>query len=127
MKQILVIDNDASFLLAIKNTLEYNRYKVETLENPLKTFEYLQKRNFDCILLDVAMPGMNGLDLLQHIAEQYPSLPVIMISGESDNEITLDATHHGAYKFLEKPIGTRELLNTIRTAIEQPAKKLAQQ
>lgn len=119
MKQILVIDNDASFLLAIKNTLEYNRYKVETLENPLKTLDYLQNYDFDCVLLDVAMPGMNGLDLLEQICALHPLLPVVMVSGESTISIAVDAIKQGAYDFLEKPIDTKRLLITIEKAIEK--------
>ncbi len=119
MKQILVIDNDNAFLLAIKNTLEYNRYKVETLENPLQTFEYLQNHDFDCVLLDVAMPGMNGLELLEQIYARYPLMPVVMVSGESTISIAVDAIKQGAYDFLEKPIDTKRLLITIEKAIEK--------
>jgi len=119
MKRILVIDNDASFLLAIKNTLEYNHYKVDTLENPLQTMDYLQRHDFDCILLDVAMPGINGMDLLKQIEQAYPLVPVVMVSGESTITIAVEAIKEGAYDFLEKPIDTKRLLITIEKAIEK--------
>ncbi len=119
MKRILVIDNDVSFLLAVKNTLEYNNYKVTMLENPLKTFEYIEKNDFDCILLDVAMPGINGMDLLMRLGESYPFIPVVMVSGESTITIAMDAIKQGAYDFLEKPIDTKRLLITIEKAIEK--------
>ena len=119
MNRILIIDNDQAFLMALKNTLEYNKYEAVPLLNPLKTMEVLNEKHFDCVLLDVAMPGMNGLDLLQQIAKVHPLLPVIMISGESTISIAVDAIHQGAYDFLEKPIETKRLLLTIRKAIER--------
>ncbi len=119
MNRILIIDNDQAFLMALKNTLEYNKYEAVPLLNPLKTMEVLNENHFDCVLLDVAMPGMNGLDLLQQIAKEHPLLPVIMISGESTISIAVDAIHQGAYDFLEKPIETKRLLLTIRKAIER--------
>ncbi|MCD4692857.1 MAG: response regulator [Calditrichales bacterium] len=119
MNRILAIDNDASFLMAIQSTLEYNKYAVETLLNPLHTTKLLKNYDFDCVLLDVAMPGMNGLELLNRISELYPLLPVIMVSGESTISIAVDAIHQGAYDFLEKPIETKRLLITIQKAIEK--------
>ncbi len=119
MSRILLIDNDIHFLMALKNTLEYNHYQTETVSNPFKTMDLLAADNFDCILLDVAMPGINGLDLMRQIADKYPLLPVIMISGESSIPIAVEAIHQGAYDFLEKPIETKRLLITIQKAIER--------
>ena len=119
MSRILLIDNDIHFLLALKNTLEYNHYQVETVSNPLKTMDVLAADNFDCVLLDVAMPGINGLDLMRQIADKYPLLPVVMISGESSIPIAVEAIHQGAYDFLEKPIETKRLLLTIHKAVEK--------
>ncbi len=119
MNRVLVIDNDPSFSMAVKRTLEYHKYQVETLLNPLHTMELLKTHDFDCILLDVAMPGINGLDLLKQISHDFPLLPVIMVSGESTITIAVDAIHQGAYDFLEKPIETKRLLITIRKAIEK--------
>ncbi len=119
MSRILLIDNDIHFLMALKNTLEYNHYQVETVSNPLKTMDVLAAENFDCVLLDVAMPGINGLDLMRQIADKYPLLPVVMISGESSIPIAVEAIHQGAYDFLEKPIETKRLLLTIHKAVEK--------
>ncbi len=119
MKKILAIDNDNAFLMAVKNTLEYNKFEVETILNPLHTMKILESRDFDCVLLDVAMPGINGLELLKQISENFPMLPVIMVSGESTISIAVDAIHQGAYDFLEKPIETKRLLITIQKAIEK--------
>lgn len=119
MNKVLAIDNDKAFLQAIRETLEYNKYKAETLLNPLQAMELLSKEDFDCVLLDVAMPGMNGLELLEQIAKAHPLLPVIMVSGESTISIAVEAIQQGAYDFLEKPIETKRLLITIQKAIEK--------
>lgn len=119
MSRILVIDNDDAFLMAMKNTLEYNKHGVETLSNPVRARSLLSEEEFDCVLLDVAMPGINGLDVLQQISREHPLLPVIMVSGESTISIAVEAIHLGAYDFLEKPIETKRLLITIQKALEK--------
>jgi len=119
MSNILVIDNDTAFLMAMQNTLEYNKHTVVTLSNPVQTISVLSEHDFDCVLLDVAMPGTNGLDVLKRISESFPLLPVIMVSGESTFSIAVEAIHLGAYDFLEKPIETKRLLITIQKALEK--------
>ncbi len=116
--RILVIDNDSAFLMALKKTLEYNKFEVEALPNPLQTMDLLAVQEFDCVLLDMAMPGVNGLDLVKKITENYPRLPVIMVSGESALALAREAIEYGAHDFLEKPIETKKLLNIIQNAIE---------
>jgi DNA-binding NtrC family response regulator len=118
MPRILVIDNDSAFVMALKKTLEYNKFEVEALLNPLQTMGLLAEREFDCVLLDMAMPGVNGLDLVKKISERYPRLPVIMVSGESAVTIAQEAIKYGAHDFLEKPIETKKLLGIIQNAIK---------
>ena len=119
MNKILVVDNDNAFLMAIKETLQYNNYHVETISNPVQTQSVLSRQAFDCVLLDVAMPGINGLEVLERITQEQPLVPVIMVSGESTISIAVEAIHRGAYDFLEKPIETKRLLITIHKALEK--------
>jgi len=119
MNRILAIDNDLSFLQAIKKTLEYNRFPTRTVSNPLSVPAILEEQTFDCILLDVAMPGVSGMEVLKQINTARPDIPVIMISGESTISIAVDAIKQGAYDFLEKPVETKRLLITIQKAIEK--------
>ncbi len=118
MPRILVIDNDSAFVMALKKTLEYNNFEVEALLNPVQVMGLLAEREFDCVLLDMAMPGVNGLELMKKISASYPRLPVIMVSGESAMAIAQEAIQYGAHDFLEKPIETKKLLSIIQNAVK---------
>ena len=82
--RVLVVDDDPTLLKSLRKVLLLRNYFVDTLDNPLKIDEYLQKNNYDCILLDVKMPGQSGLEILDKIHEKTVTTPVLMISGYSD-------------------------------------------
>ncbi len=117
--KILVVDDDTIFLRNIKRLLETHSYKIDTTGNPTEVIQLLKTNSYCCILLDVKMPAMNGIDVLKNIRDQKITVPVIMISGESTIHIAVEALKIGAYDFIEKPIETNRLLNTIQNAIER--------
>ncbi len=119
MFKILAIDDDESFLEAIKNFLQYKKYKVTCVASPFKALDLLKSAEFDCILSDVKMPGMDGLELLQKIQRLHPLTPVIMISGQSTISIAVNAIHQGAYDFIEKTSDSSRILITLEKAIEK--------
>ncbi len=117
MYQILAIDDDLSFLSNISSILRYQHYQTHTVNNPYKALNLLNKHDFHCVLLDVQMPGLDGISLLEKIKKQYPSLPVIMISGRSTLAIAVKAIKQGAFDFLEKGADMDRLLITLKNAI----------
>ncbi len=119
MPRILAIDDDENFLQSVKNLLEYKNFEVETTSSPFQAEKSFQQQNFDCILLDVKMPGMDGITLLKKILYTNPSTPVVMISGQSTISTAVEALKEGAFDFIEKPLDAERLLITLRNALEK--------
>jgi DNA-binding NtrC family response regulator len=117
---ILIVDDEINYLELMKSLLQDEGYKYVTIESdPLKVENILRNEQVDIILLDVYMPGMNGLELLESIIPQYPQIPVIMITGVDDLQIALKAIKLGAYEFITKPPEIDRLSLTIKRALEQ--------
>ncbi|MHB2153135.1 sigma-54-dependent transcriptional regulator [Calditrichota bacterium GD2] len=117
--KVLIVDNDPIFLRTTKRFLETHGYNVQTIGNPTQVFQLMSDQVFHCVLLDVKMPAMSGIDVLKAIRKENSSIPVIMISGESTINIAVEALKIGAYDFIEKPVESSRLLNTIQNAIDK--------
>jgi len=118
-ERILVIDDDEHLLMSIKKILGLEQYSVDTVINALLADQWLESKNYQCLLLDVKMPAINGMDVLKKVVQNYPALPVIMISGQSNIETAVQSIKSGAYDFIEKPINPERLLITIKNAIQR--------
>ena len=118
-EKILVVDDDENLLKSIKKILSLEHYAVDTLSNPLKIDSYLESKDYHCLLLDVRMPVMSGIDVLKKTLYKNPALPIIMVSGQSDIETAVQAIKEGAYDFIEKPIDPERLFVAVKNAIQQ--------
>ena len=117
-ESILLVDDELSYLELLKSILQQEGYtNVITESNPLNVPNILRTQQIDLILLDIYMPQMNGLQLLEKITPEYPNIPVIIVTAVDDKEIALEAIKFGAYEFIIKPPDTDRLLLTIRRAI----------
>lgn len=117
---ILVVDDELSYLELVKGLLNQEGYQnIITEDNPHNVMPLLEKQNIDLILLDVYMPQMNGLELLEKIYAIYPKIPVIVITAVNEVEVALKAVKLGAYEFITKPPDTDKLLLTIKRAIDK--------
>jgi len=115
---ILLVDDEVTYLELLKSILQQEGFtNVITESNPLNVPHILSTQSIDLILLDIYMPQMNGLQLLEQITPEYPNIPVIVITAVDDKEIALEAIKFGAYEFIIKPPDTDRLLLTIRRAI----------
>lgn len=119
MARVLVVDDDALFLKTMQRNLVGRGYAVETCANPAEVMEMLDRGGVDCLLLDVRMPGIGGLDLVQRVVRHDPPVPVVMISGEGSVSAAVEALKRGAYDFLEKPVDPDKLDHTIQNAIRR--------
>ncbi len=118
MAKILIVDDEASIRRALKNILENENYLVEQASNGELALELSAEDNFDVILLDIKMPGMDGMEVLNKLMT-VTDAPVIMISGHGTIETAVDAIKQGAYDFIVKPPDLNRLLITIRNAIDK--------
>jgi len=121
MHRILIIDDDTYFLESLKNLLVYKKYAVKTCANPVAVLDILKKTDFELILLDVKMPGMDGLEVLEQIRVHDPQIPVIMVSGQSSISNAVQAIKQGAFDFVEKPVDSERLLLTVSHALDRYA------
>lgn len=116
---ILIVDDEKNYLELLKSILAEEGYtNVLTLDNPHFVLPTLQEKKIDLILLDVHMPGKNGLDVLDNITGQHPQIPVIMVTAADELEIALKAVKLGAYEFIVKPVDSARLFLTMARALE---------
>ena len=118
-QNILVADDEKSIRDSIKLILEYQKYTVLFAENGEQALKIVQEFPVDAVLLDIKMPGLDGIEVLRRIRETAPALPVIMISGHGTFETAVEATKIGAFDYLPKPLDRDKLLITLRNALQQ--------
>jgi len=118
MPHLLAIDDDLHFLTSLRNLVLRLGYSISIENNPHRLEEHLQSRETDCVLLDVKMPGKDGLELFQTLKSDWAGIPVIMISGQSTITIALNCIKLGAFDFIEKPVDPDRLLVALRNATE---------
>jgi len=114
---ILIVDDESSIRQSLKGVLEDEGYKVMGADSGESCLDLLRHRSFDVILLDVWLPGMDGLEALQKIKEADDGAEVIMISGHGTIETAVRATKLGAFDFLEKPLSLEKTLILVKNAI----------
>lgn len=117
---ILIVDDETSYLYLLKGLLEQEGYQeIITEQYPENVMQIIESRQIDLILLDVYMPVINGLELLEKINQNHPQIPVIMVTAVDEVEIALKAVKLGAYEYLTKPPDIDRLFLTIKRALEQ--------
>lgn len=117
---ILIIDDEPAFLRSLRRVLWKEGYNnVEIEQNPLRVPELLASKKIELILLDISMPEMSGLDLLEIINQNNPEIPVIVLTALSDVKTAFQATRMGAYDFITKPPDIDRLYLTINRALQQ--------
>jgi len=123
--KILVIDDEAGIRSSLKGILEDEGFEVKTAERGEDGLSLIKRQNFDLILLDIWLPKMNGIELLQKIKKFEENVQVVMISGHGTIETAVKATKLGAYDFLEKPLSYEKVILTAKNALKQ--KKLEEE
>src|SRR5271165_4498009 len=114
---ILVIDDEAGIRESLEVLLTLEGYQVRMAADGPQGLRILELENFDLVLLDLALPGQSGLELLPQIKERQPQLPVIMITAYGTVENVVDAIRAGAENFVQKPWDNEKLLADIRSAV----------
>ncbi|MFQ5904679.1 MAG: sigma-54-dependent transcriptional regulator, partial [Candidatus Binatia bacterium] len=115
---ILLVDDESDFRATISDHLEEQGYQVSSLASGQEAILAAQEREFDVALLDIKMPGIDGIDLLRMLKEIEPSVEVIMLTGHATVETAVRAIKLGALDYLSKPVRLSELEVTIAKALE---------
>lgn len=116
---VLVIDDEEGIRDSLRGILEDEGYEVITSESAEEGLRIFDEQSPDLVLLDIWLPGMDGIEALKRIRDRRPSVPVIMISGHGTIELAVKAAKLGAYDFLEKPLSLERVIITVKRAIEK--------
>jgi DNA-binding NtrC family response regulator len=119
MSSILIIDDERPIRSAMRDILEYEKYKVGEAEDGAIGIEKVATNKYDLVLCDIKMPKKDGLEVLTHILENHPEVPVVMISGHGTIETAVDAIKQGAFDYIAKPLDLNRLLITVRNALDK--------
>nr|WP_319270629.1 sigma-54 dependent transcriptional regulator [uncultured Draconibacterium sp.] len=119
MSKILVIDDERSIRNTLKDILEYEKYEVDLAEDGTKGIEKIRSAEYDIVLCDIKMPGLDGIEVLERLVVLAPDTPVVMISGHGNIDTAVDSIKKGAFDYIEKPLDLNRLLITIRNAMDK--------
>lgn len=116
---IIYIEDSDDVRFACEQTLMLSGYHVISFSNAEQSLAEIRRRTNIIVLTDVRLPGLSGLDLLQHVIEIDAEIPVILITGHGDVEMAVEAMRNGAWDFIEKPCSSEKLLDIIARAAEK--------
>ena len=117
--RILVIDDEAAIRDSLRMTLEYEGYEFVGAATGQEGLALAERDTPDLVLLDVKMPGMDGLEVLDRLHAMNETLPVVVISGHGTISTAVEATKKGAFDFIEKPFASDRVLVSLRNALDQ--------
>ena len=120
-RTVFIVDDDASVREALSSLLRSTGLQVETFDSAQAFLRHPRADAAACLVLDVRMPGLSGLDLQQMLAESGQPLPIVFITGHGDIPMTVRAMKAGAVEFLPKPFHDQELLTAIAQSLERDA------
>jgi two-component system nitrogen regulation response regulator NtrX len=116
--RILVIDDESAIRDSLKMTLEYDGYDVMLAATGEEGVKLVEREAPDLVFLDIKMPGMDGLEVLQKLRHLVEVTPFVVISGHADINTAVEATKLGAFDFIEKPLERERVLVTVRNAVD---------
>ena len=114
--KVLLVDDEEQFLDALSQRLEARGLKVDAVTSGEDALSQVEDRNFDAIIVDLAMPGIDGIETLKRIKAKRPDLEIIMLTGHATVKSGIEAMKLGADDFLEKPVDLNVLLEKIGEA-----------
>ena len=116
---VLIVDDDLALLEALPEALRLRMdgVTVETADSAAVALERIAARDYDAIVADIKMPGMDGLELLTEIRTRWPDTPTLMITGHGENELVVGALRGGACDFIHKPIDRDYLVTALQQAM----------
>jgi two-component system response regulator FixJ len=114
-----VIDDDEPVRQSLEFLLRTSGMTAKTYESASAFLDALPTAEFGCVITDVRMPGISGIDLLKRLGEMQVTMPVIVITGHGDVPLAVEAMKHGAVDFLEKPYEDELLLGSVRSALDR--------
>lgn len=116
---VFIVDDDISVRESLESLIQNAGWQTETFETAQDFLCRPHKPVPSCLVLDLALPGLNGLELQRRLATDWPDIPIIFITGHGDVPVTVQAMKAGAVEFLTKPLSDTVLLSAIQLALER--------
>jgi len=117
--RVLVVDDELDFMETLVKRLERRGFEVTGVGGGQDALRLLQKEHFDVVVLDVMMPGMDGIETLREIKLGWPRTQVILLSGHGGEELGMRGMAYGAYAYLLKPVSLKIVVETAYRAFEE--------
>lgn len=118
-EKILLVDDDSEFTEVLAERMESRGLSVDTAADGVTAVEKVNDSSYDAIILDLAMPGMDGIETLKSLLKRQPELQVILLTGHATIDKGVEAVKLGAMDFLEKPTDIEKLIEKIKQAKHQ--------
>jgi DNA-binding NtrC family response regulator len=119
--RVLLVDDEEEFVEALAQRLEIRDFTVTTALDGSAALERIEDQEIDLVILDLQMPGVDGLEVLQQLKERRPLIEVIMLTGHATVQTAIDGMKLGAFDFLLKPTETDELVEKLERAYRRKA------
>jgi two-component system OmpR family response regulator len=117
--KVLIVDDEQDFLETIVKRLKARGIDVSGAESGYQALELIENSNFDVVILDVKMPGLDGIETLREMKKKKPLVEVIMLTGHASVESGIQGMQLGAFDYVMKPVALDELLEKMRQAYER--------
>jgi len=118
-KSVLIVDDEKNILLTLSQSLEVLRLETDTATNGEEALAKLKEKEFGLILLDIRMPGMDGMEVLRQVREIRPDIRIIMISAYGTIEVAVEAMKLGAVDFIQKPFSPEEVRALVSRVLDR--------
>lgn len=121
MAKILIVEDEKAIRNVLRNILsdEDKSFEIDEAESGKEAIDMVKEKEYDLVLCDIKMPGVDGIEVLENIRENHPETTVIMISGHGDIDTAVDTMRKGAYDYISKPPDLNRLLTTVRRALDR--------
>ena len=117
---LLIVDDDISMLETIGDVFQDRGYNVAMVEDGRRAIKLVSRRYFDVVLMDIRMPGINGLETYKEVKKIIPTATVIMMTGDSKEELVKKALEEGAYTVIYKPFNVKKVIKIVEEALKKP-------
>jgi len=125
--QVLIVDDEVELLKSLKNVLQRREMVVSTAQNGEEALELMKESSVEVVVLDVKMPGMDGIEVLQRIQRDFPNIEVVLLTGHPTVDTAITGMKQGAFDYVVKPPDVDDLAETIRKAYRRRNENIAKQ
>lgn len=118
-QSILIVDDEKAIRKTLGEILSFEGFTIDEAADGVEAIKKIKENNYDCVICDIKMPKMDGIEVLEQSMECKPDVPFIVISGHGNIETAVDAVKKGAYDYISKPPDLNRLLITLRNAMDK--------